>query len=66
MLFKVECEKALNLRIKSRIQKLELKRAEFDAIEIRLSLVEGKWISNMINHETYEKWFKELNAKNTA
>lgn len=54
---KDESDTAVNLRIKNNKSLLAEKQRELACEEKKLLSIEEKWITNTINHETYQKWY---------
>ena len=50
-------EQAINLRIKNDKSLLAEKQKELAQEDAKLFSIEEKWITNQINHDTYQKWY---------
>jgi site-specific DNA recombinase len=58
---KDDSEAAINLRIKNDKSLLADKQRELAQEDAKLLSIEEKWITNKINHETYQKWYTIIN-----
>lgn len=58
---KENSEKIFGQKMKDDKKLLEEKKRELAAEETKLFSIEEKWISNKINHDTYDRWFSTIN-----
>jgi site-specific DNA recombinase len=52
---------AINLRIKNNKSLVAEKESELAKEEAKLHSIEEKWITNQINHDSYQKWYDIIN-----
>ena len=60
-IIKENSEKIFGQKMKDDKKLLEEKKRELAAEETKLFSIEEKWISNNINHDTYDRWFSTIN-----
>ncbi|MFS0491958.1 recombinase family protein [Leadbetterella byssophila] len=58
-LIQANSEKELELSLKSNKSRAEQKQQELDGVQTKLMRVEEKWISNEVNRDTYERWYRQ-------
>ncbi|WP_164974155.1 recombinase family protein [Filimonas effusa] len=58
---RIESEKMVEMRLAAKSTNLRIRSKELHDAEAKLASVEEKWISNKITHDTYERWYNDLN-----
>ena len=53
-------------KLRDNKQLLGAKTSEYNDVDRKLKSVEEKWINNQIAHETYSRWYTELNKQKQA
>ncbi len=61
-----ECEATIDLRLKNDKLLLAEKQRELAEEEKKLFSIEEKWITNKINHDTYQKWYNIITSNKMA